>query len=119
MLVLFLFVFFLLIGDGNATNLTDSAKTITVNDDLCGHMSNVLCAKDVLNKILLRSKQINRTVFDIEKEIFGYELTPATLRRYVRFSMARIESSLPTQQLSDQFFLLNNIDKVYNRFFTP
>ncbi|UJR12627.1 hypothetical protein I4U23_016802 [Adineta vaga] len=111
MLILFLFVHFLLIGDGNAKNLTDSAKVTTVNDHLCRRFSTVLCVKDVLDKIQLRSKQIIRTALDIEKEIFSHERTPDMLNQYVHFLMAQVEESAPTHQQSSQFFHLNNIDK--------
>jgi hypothetical protein len=83
------------------------------NDGMCSIRRGVLCVKDVLMIIATVAKSLNRTANEIEKHIVQKIGILDTLNRYVNFEMGLIHSNLPTPQYHVQFFLFNNIDKVF------
>lgn len=81
-------------------------------DGFCPPSAPVLCVREVLMAITAMTKNINRTLNQIENDILENVQITETLNRYVQYELNLIYFRLPTPQLHMQFFQMNNIDEV-------
>jgi hypothetical protein len=81
-------------------------------DDLCQRTGDTLCVRDVLMIIAAMTKNINRTINQVETDIIHRVQTIDTLNRYINFELGVIHTRLPSPQYHMRFVQMNNIDQV-------
>lgn len=92
-----------------------SDQQLVQTDDLCPRLSPVLCVRDTLLAIASTTKNLNRTLNQIDDEIEEKVQIIETLNRYVQFELSLIHFRLPTPQFHMQFIQLNNVDQVKSK----
>lgn len=81
------------------------------SDDLCPDLLDVLCVEDVLATIATLSRNVNRTVDEIDKTIIGNIKINHTFYRYMYYELGVI-TKLPKPYFHTRFYNTTQIQRV-------
>lgn len=81
-------------------------------DDLCSNLPEVLCVREVFERISSVTKSVNRTLNQMEIEILANGNILETIMRHVQHELHIIHHRLPSPSFHKSFFKHNNIDQV-------
>ena len=88
-------------------------------DDVCPRIADVLCVREVLVAIASMTKNINRSLNELETSVLEKVHIIDTVSYYINYEMEFIHTHLPKPQFHTQFNQLNNINQVRKASLSP